>query len=492
MVVVDTKKDIADIQWSHRNRDVIFVAFSFSPQIQAIDLNSPSKPIAVLNTGKESSGGHKSLFLIPRIVSGSSIDERILSGTQSGYLRMWKSIDNYQRMEWEALADPLTASKHGFPVVSIVPVISESSIDTYVDGTFISLDAGGVLVMWNYKSMKKSAFGLDMSPTCIKRWNLFDLCVGLISSQENLSEKIKLIGAEVFDQKPYEYLVTFSSGDVAVINILNTKCKQLVRNIPAQSATQVISDFNVVSRSLYQGVLCPATMMQGSTTPIVLFSEISRNFLSLEYPFHRPPDVSYHRDLFTYLDTPKQSNKQCLDPKLLTRRSLHFCTTLQGYVVSCLSQSREMILSEDFSNLFVPAAVAHSWPSRTHEFKLDWTISNVIGDLGSNIKGCHCVIASIHGNTITLESPYLGPTVRDGHPRMLIKVNLIFKAKRENKTSNLLSKFIQYPSSVTSITGHKLLPYAIVGFMNDEVKILSSDIGVEEEEESDSVKSFTI
>ena len=487
-MVIDAKRDVSDVQWSHSNPDLLFIAFSYYPQIIAVDLNAPLTVVATFEVGRLSNGGYSSLLLIRGATSGPRKAERIVAGSSGGTVRMWLGVEASRKVMWEVSTDPLSSRQSGAAVVSLLQPECGREAGGLIDGSFISLDSNGVLVVWDYVNVKKGAFCLDESPTVLCRINIFDLCCTVLTTEAKykVSEKIKVVAMGPYRwARPFSYMVTFSSGDVVMVNIFDHICDPLITSTPATNVQPILSDFDPSNVSLpsFQGISCPAVVLQGQISPLVLFVEISNHWLSIDYPL-----IEQGR-LRRSLMISGSANGKIKSPKrVATSRCLNFHSTLWVHIVKCQSQSKEMILSQDCGDYLVSSRIAHSWPSRTHEFDVDWGNTDIImrgataglRDGITNAHACRCVVASVSscGKVVTLDSPYAGPSISGGEPKVLIRVNLTFGPIEPAKQMSPPSYYMPYPCSVTSVASHGNLPYAVVGFANDDVKILTCDVGL--------------
>lgn len=111
--------------------------------------------------------------------------------------------------------------------------------------------------------------------------------------------------------------------------------------------------------------------------------------------------------------------------------------------------------------------------SKSHQIKFEWQpgdCDRTSSDVNeSNIYS----IGSIFGRAVTLDFPYLGPTVKAGYPFVHLRTNL--QAHSSSPPCEKLStKYRKLPSdsSLTRICDHPSLEYAIVGFQDNSLKIL--------------------
>jgi hypothetical protein len=455
VAIFDARKDISDIQWSNIDEDVVFISFSYSPEVLVVNLNDTSIQKTLL-VGKEVTSGHKSLLLLPSSANGSTVEQVIVGGSSSGVIRAWSNYKvNKNRAAWEIVSDPTYSAGKSAQVVSIVPL-------GQIKGGFISSNSAGIITIWDCEHLTTAAFGSSGTPTCLLRLSLVDALTQILPSSRVDN---KLLGLET--NPSGELIASFSTGHVCSFDLSKGELSHLTTlnlhsSLVSTDPVRQIDDFGQTIQLAQNSMLFPAAHLR----------ILKQSFLLLQ-------DLQ-NRDLAIISTSRRRSSDST---SLTWRRCLDYNFTMPGQIINCEHGSKYLETSIDLSEYLLPTAVAPHCTSKSHQIKLDWRrvdVQHALTSLNTEVhKPDIYSISSIFGRVITLDSPYLGPTVQAGRPYVHLRTNLqVCRAaadpilSRSSSRASSEYKILSSESSTTRICSHPSLEYAVVGFRDDSIKIL--------------------
>lgn len=138
---------------------------------------------------------------------------------------------------------------------------------------------------------------------------------------------------------------------------------------------------------------------------------------------------------------------------------------------------RDLILTHDVSDYLTSSSLSSSYPNKSHEITFDYRMSSYHGYSGEAILSTHTIL-SVTGTCIKLEQPYEGRNVSCGQPFVNIRTKLTMQSFRKASECNGVEDTsvdictLPYPAKTSCICCHSILPYAIIGFENGDIKIL--------------------
>lgn len=324
MVVFDTAEDISDIQWSLIDDDVIFISFSFYPEVLVLNLNDTNIR-KILSVGKDATSGHKSLLLLPSF-DGSPVEIVIVGAYSSGVIRSWYNYKSRNRVTWEIEADPTYSIGKSAPVVSVLPL-------NRIKGGIVAANSLGIITVWDCEHLSTATFGSSRLPVCLLRLSLFD---HLISSLPLTKIDHKLIGLEYDRHLAGDLIASFSTGyvcsfDLSKGGISNLEKLNQQSNLMSTDYVRIVDDFGQTIQLSHSGMNCPAVHLRVLNRYYLLLQDIqSRDLIILSHAFNEK-----------------------YKPSLAWTRCLNYTFTLPGQIMNCQQGSKYLEISHDLSEYLV-------------------------------------------------------------------------------------------------------------------------------------------
>ena len=221
---------------------------------------------------------------------------------------------------------------------------------------------------------------------------------------------------------------------------------------------------------------CPAVIASWSGgTPIVSITRAEKSYLDV-YDMMIDGDDIVHNS-FPHMFT--MNGKQPISGKVIDaqtgimrsnmRRCENMSCTLPGHLMTAHPGSCEVVVSHDLQSYLTIESAAQSTVSKSHEIQFDWTpMDPLLSSISSSSKNRPSSIHTIDhrgvsttnttsssifavsligynstsysttrggvagGHRIVLDSPYTGPIVHQGHPRVRLRTNLIPSGRNSN------------------------------------------------------------
>lgn len=387
---------------------------------------------------------------------------------------MWDRVNNSKRCSWEIYGDPLSSHSKAVPIIGL-SLLQNGEIN----GIFLSVNAESVFVVWDYLNLVSATFGSYGLPVSLKRFALWE-STSLLPSLVGISATSK--------ETPDSVLITYSSGQVYVVDIQKGSILDCDAQRPIkQNTTAVESNGEIVGVEKPSSI--NSSIMRSCSTFCLTPNGQSINIISIEPKFYRSAQV-HHQG---------RSSENPLT-SINFRKSIKPVLTLPGFIVAAETGICEIIVSRELHQFLVSHRMSSTTPSRSSELFFNWSFGSVDSQnchplLDQRGTQCRCTIDNISGFEIVLNEPYLGPTVSQGQPRVLLRTNLTIAPSvaenplisgpqlRQKMGSGEVTRVINSSpaNQVTSLTCHPSLPYAVVGFLDHQLTILSPDLGTSEQ-----------
>ena len=176
--------------------------------------------------------------------------------------------------------------------------------------------------------------------------------------------------------------------------------------------------------------------------------------------------------------------------------------TLPGCIFSAEPGNQDILTTRDLRDFLCSQAVAHSCPYRTETLYVDWAYSAPEeGDFGTARKGFYCIVNSVGLCSLRLDSPYAGPTVVNGLPKVILRAALMPRGKPAVSpvqsgvvaSSGTASRTVEHSlgiikvrdnCSITALATHSTQAYLVTGLLDDSIVVVSPVILQSDEEEN--------
>lgn len=478
IIIHDTKRNIADIAWSHADEDTIAVSYFNSPVIDIFNLNDIQSNQISVTVGRNVFGGHKCLLYVPLPQNQTRAKypkDKLIAGSSQGLIRMWDRLDRLpNKVTWEVYGDPsvlLTNSQSSSTSSLIHEIVGLLHVD---EGTFLSANNASVFVLWDYKNLKATTFGFQEKPVCLKRFAPTELCrsssflIGISATRASSSAYSNT--SKTADLK---FLATYGVGNVFDINFRTDVVGKL-----CEPFTNSIQDQN--SHTLQENMA-----MQTSETPPIYCNTVVMPFFESLFFRGYSNTISVVNIGCPTSETASSTAAVIITPPKF-RKTSSMSLTLPGRIIEAEAGSHVITVSHDLSEYIVAERLAQAAVSCSSEIYLDWTWYDMQSKhIGSAVDGKRHIVENISSYSITLSETYIGPSVTHGNPKVLLRTNLSLaaeplptpKAGGETTALPISSSDVPLSSRISCLTCHPSLPYAVVGLTNNQLAVISPDIG---------------
>lgn len=364
---------------------------------------------------------------------------QIIAGSSKGMLSCWDWPR--QRRLWEVRSDPFASVHNLSPVTAILAVDRE--VDRFC-GQVITLNSQGIITLWNVNQLTSVSFGCSEQPTFLHRLSLSQ---HLSSFREEVPcQFVTLVHIPM--RSMMSFVASTNLGEIVEVALDNDKLlpspwipspSLYFSTLPPLKKVQLI-DVEGRSNSLHEGLFrqhSPQAFFQLPLVSLLWHSGFQKLlFLSLFDDVSFPTTVSTATASTATVSTvtdmaaatasatsvPKKTRSDT-DPislQLSLRRCLSTSLTLPGYILDVDYDSHEMYLSQSLTSYLIGQNIASFFPNRSFEIEI-----HDPGRLRSSQSlVTTVVIDSVSDRRICLKEPYIGPKVKDGIPKLLLRTCL--------------------------------------------------------------------
>lgn len=435
-------------------------------------------------------------------------EDFVLAGTVNGYIRCWQlSGSSGAKFLWSIKA--LNGLESA--VVGIILLR---------DGVILSSTEDGYFSSWDLNNSKAVAF----SSTGNEPLELFSVNLGsrLLISKDRACSGIRKIMR--LPDSSHEVLVGHHNGNLHKIDLnrrcIVAKCLDLnKRTNEAANSSLMSQDPNAAvtlsADNMNQLALADAACERSVNSADFCLPRLTNREILTSFCATQTTNMRYLRsssEFFNeYASSTVSSSLQSslIRPNLFSGytesclvKSVHICYTLPGFVMKATPGEVEIVVSRDLQQYLGNDAVTAGVISRSSHIRLEWGYDpcrtlfdginrSVSASYPEDVSSLDYKVTSIRPYTITLEDPYRGPEVIDGHPRISIRTNLQarqFPHSDESKdqpasTSSLSTVHeMTMEQSITALCAHSSLPIVFAGLFNNQVTVMSLGGGHDESE----------
>lgn len=368
-----------------------------------------------------------------------------MAGSSCGKIRKWDDQCS-SRTNWDIPGDPY--KKKGLPIVSLLGLAGGK-----ISGGFLALDKEGILTIWDYDNTCTAVFGSNAIPSLIHRVDLPSVIYKAVHYHPG-----GILGASNLTSDSHTIILTCYSCELFLFDTLLLKVIDKRQNS------------GIVRKEVGKAITCRC--------PVVSLS--NNSFIHLITGTLRE-DVESDINIFNFFTIVEPL--QVLPPLVTKRkqRCYHYRLSLPGKVIKLQDGQSEVLCSTDLSEYLISERLASHDSSRSHEILLCFDDSDSLNSIANDTNAF--VISSVDGNTIFLRDTYRGISIENGFPHVRLKTNLEFvseycssSSKGASDSLNMnLDNLRSSSAPVTATTAHPELPYFILGFKNNEIKILGPD-----------------
>lgn len=427
-------------------------------------------------------------FQMPKVTRE---DEYIIAGSTNGYLRCWKVSSNggqppqrsVNKGIWNIRNDVSRPKELARPIIAVFllpyyPLFSKHQSLTFDDDIsmthLLAVTDDGLFTVWDIVHLVPGSFGsTGNEPKFITSFNLADRLLlspsnsRLIRSVQREDKRDNAINRlviqledgsvflfDLFNLKllgsPYQYHSTLSTTDEF---ISETAVPQALTKLPLNPPTtsrlgdavitssyeglgQALSQRSLIAQLSIPAQYCSLPSNSSQLSDIIILPSCSLSPGQL--PSSIPPlqrvslSLTYHNP-YTHESTSSyyQSRTSLYHRNLYTGlivSSLQRCTsqayTLPGFIISAVKGEKEVLVSVDLQGYLGNDYVSTNCMSRSNDIRIEYVESR---EEESVLAFKDYTVETIRQNYVQLATPYDGPEVVQGSPRVWIRTNLMMK-----------------------------------------------------------------
>lgn len=325
------------------------------------------------------------------------VDNFLIAGTTSGYVRCWKL--GSQKQQWCVKMDPQRPVSHTYEVIGLWMINEHQFLATSNDGSF---------TCWDLTRSAPSTFGCgSKDPYCCE---IFNISSKLISTVKGNEIKRKILDVEPYSyNNKHEVKVLVEDGSIYVVNVFGKsvvsvnpdRFKPLFDNIESSFDPGNMDVRGVYNhRSMISFDIVPG--WTGIVSNNVLYGGIARERYFLF-------DENKYRCTSTSSVTGKYESALF--------KTLNCNYVLPGYVQSANPGDFVIFLSHDLNEYLVSNKLCDNMLNKSSRIEFEYFLHQQRFVVSAQV-------ASVRGCEVTLTEEYCGPLIESSNPLVRIRTNL--------------------------------------------------------------------
>jgi hypothetical protein len=416
--------------------------------------------------------------LNPSISPQRKEEEFVIAGSTNGFIRSWKLLNAVQsgsnnisnKCYWNLRVDATKPISMSRPIIALFLVDESRSLLVVTDD--------GLLTKWDLYNLKSPSFGSTTPEP--KLLSTFSLANTLVLNPESSGAGSRVIKRVIqYDTDRDIYLIQLEESSIFLLHyssqrllhyphqydmsamsleniVIQKSMLDSVANLTAAKTTRGVNEPIVVSN--YEDLAAVLSNNSASTTAKAAFVPASivplhslsslqapsggTTVLSSQYSYNDKStvlslvslDCSYQNSFYHYSTNAFYRLRSypclrniftgCIESSL--QRSVTYSYTLPARVISASVGDCQIMISSDLSNYLCNFNGLLSSMTRSNEIRLEYYCdsSPQLIEKQPSISYKDYTIESIRPYYLTLSTPYEGPTVVDGYPRVWLRTNL--------------------------------------------------------------------